>query len=140
SSSIGVLPYLLHLRLNFQLMLAPIFLWGALAAGGRWNGRLAAAFVILHVCLYGGTTAFNSCYDRDDGPIGGLKRPPPVPERLLAVSLALMALGAGAAFAVRPAFAVVYLAMLLLGIAYSDPAVRLKSRPWASVLVVPLGQ
>ena len=26
---------LLHLRLNFQLMLAPVFLWGALAADGH---------------------------------------------------------------------------------------------------------
>jgi 1,4-dihydroxy-2-naphthoate octaprenyltransferase len=121
-------------------MLAPIFLWGALAAGGRWSGRLVAAFVILHLCLYGGATAFNSWYDRDEEPIGGLKRPPPVPDQLMVVSLALMALGAVASLAVRPAFAGVYLAMLLLGVAYSHPLVRFKSRPWASILVVALGQ
>src|SRR5205823_3554541 len=64
------LDYLLHLRLPFQLLLAPVFLWGALAAGGRCSPVLVAAFVAIHVCLYGGATAFNSVYDRDEGPVG----------------------------------------------------------------------
>jgi 1,4-dihydroxy-2-naphthoate octaprenyltransferase len=148
--------YLLHLRLNFQLMLAPIFLWGVLAAtrGGMGAPHGSAhsptlplshsptllAFLLLHVCLYGGATAFNSVYDRDDGPIGGLKRPPPVPSGLLLFSLTLQGGGALMALAVSPAFAALYLAMLLLGIAYSHPHWRLKSRPWASILAVAFGQ
>src|SRR5262249_45127850 len=97
-------------------------------------------FFVLHVCLYGGATAFNSVYDRDEGPIGGLKRPPPVPAGLLPFSLALQGVGALAALAVGPAFAALYLAMFCLGTAYSHPRWRLKSRPWASILAVALGQ
>ena len=38
-------------------------------------------------------TAFNSYYDRDVGPVGGLEQPPPVAESLLAFSLAVQAIG-----------------------------------------------
>lgn len=131
---------LLHLRLNFQLMLAPIFLWGVLAAGGGITLRLAAAFLIVHVALYGGATAFNSCYDRDEGPVGGLLRPPPVPRSLLAASVGLQLAGAAASLAFGAPFVAVYLTAFGLGVAYSHPAVRLKSRPWASLLLVALGQ
>lgn len=132
--------YLLHLRLPFQLLLAPVFLWGALAAGGRWTPALAIAFVAVHVGLYGGATAFNSVYDRDEGPIGGLLRPPPVPRGLLPFSLLVLGAGALAAWWVGPAFAAVYLAMAALGLAYSWPPVRLKSKPWPSLLAVCFGQ
>jgi 1,4-dihydroxy-2-naphthoate octaprenyltransferase len=121
-------------------MLAPVFLWGALAADGRWTARLALAFVLVHLCLYGGATAFNSVYDRDQGPVGGLRAPPPVPAGLLPVSLVLQAAGALAAVGVSRSFALVYLAMAALGCAYSHPRVRFKARPWASLLVVSLGQ
>jgi 4-hydroxybenzoate polyprenyltransferase len=131
---------LIHLRLNFQLMLAPIFLWGVLAAGGGRTGTVAVACFLIHVCLYGGATAFNSVFDRDDGPIGGLKRPPPVPAGLLAFSLALQVAGAAAALGVGPVFAALYLVMGCLGVAYSHPRWRLKARPWASILAVAFGQ
>ena len=54
----GVL--LVHLRLPFQLLLAPVFLWGFVLAGGQVDGRFWLAFVAVHLCLYGGTTAYNS--------------------------------------------------------------------------------
>lgn len=136
----GARAALLHLRLNFQLMLAPIFLWGVLAAGGRLTGTVAAAFVVVHVALYGGATAFNSCYDRDEGPVGGLLRPPPLPRGLLPFSVALQLAGVLAARAFGAPFAVVYLVLFALGIAYSHPAVRLKSQPLASLLLVAVGQ
>jgi len=45
---------LIHLRLPFQLLLAPVFLWGWLVAGGGWSPRLGLAFITFHVFLYGG--------------------------------------------------------------------------------------
>ena len=69
-----------HLRLSFQLTLAPIFLWGALLSGGALDWHLVAAFFSLHLFLYPAATAFNSAYDKDEGPIGGLEAPPPVPD------------------------------------------------------------
>jgi 4-hydroxybenzoate polyprenyltransferase len=78
-----LLPLLVHLRLAFQILLAPIFLWGFLLADGTVSGRFWVAFVAFYVFLYGGTTAFNAFYDRDEGPVGGLERPPAVTPALL---------------------------------------------------------
>lgn len=64
-----------HLRLHFQLLLAPIFLLGYAASGATPNLSLLFLFLLIHIGLYGGATAYNSYYDRDEGPIGGMKYP-----------------------------------------------------------------
>ena len=48
---------LIHLRLHFQLLLAPVFLWGWLVAGGGVSWSIVLAFIALHVFLYAGATA-----------------------------------------------------------------------------------
>lgn len=134
----GVL--LVHLRLPFQLLLAPVFLWGFVLAGGQVDGRFWLAFVAVHLCLYGGTTAYNSYYDRDEGPVGGLKQPPPVTPELLPFSLVLQGVGALLALAVSATFFALYLSVFILFAAYSYPGVRLKKRPVVGLLTVALGQ
>jgi len=131
---------LIHLRLHFQLLLAPVFLWGWLIAGGGFSWPIAVAFVALHMFLYAGATAFNSYYDRDVGPVGGLEHPPPIVAALLPVSLAMKLVGLVLAALVNLPFMVVYAAFALLSIAYSQPRIRLKADPWASLLTVGLGQ
>jgi 4-hydroxybenzoate polyprenyltransferase len=131
---------LIHLRLHFQLLLAPIFLWGFILVGGRIDARFVVAFVAIHVCLYGGTTAYNSYYDRDEGPVGGLKQPPPVTPELLPFSLALQVVGAVLAYAVNVDLFLLYLLVFALFTAYSHPIVRLKKRPFLGLLTVALGQ
>ena len=42
---------IIHLRLHFQLLLAPIFVWAFLLAGGRLDLRFWLAFVAFHLCL-----------------------------------------------------------------------------------------
>jgi 4-hydroxybenzoate polyprenyltransferase len=130
----------IHLRLHFQLLLAPVFLWGWLVAGGGFSWSVALAFVAMHVFLYGGVTAFNSFYDRDIGPVGGLEQPPPVVPALLPVSIALQLTGAVLATAINAPFLAVYVLFGLLGLAYSHPRVRLKAHPWPSLLTVGFGQ
>ncbi len=88
--------FIRHLRLPFNLLLSPIYLWGVLLAGGTlWDPSFWLGYVTLHLFLYGGGTAFNSFYDRDEGPIGGMAHPPPV-DRGPALVLVARA-GAGAA-------------------------------------------
>jgi 1,4-dihydroxy-2-naphthoate octaprenyltransferase len=132
--------YLPHLRLPFQLTLAPIFLWGALLSGGGWGWETVAAFVSLHLFLYPAATAFNSAYDKDEGPVGGLEAPPPVPPGLLRFSLMLG--GVGILFAVPAGSAFLILYALAAGwtAAYSHPATRWKAGPVSSVLAIGLGQ
>ena len=111
-----------------------------LLAGGRVAGRTLLAFLLLHVLLYGGANAFNTYYDRDTGPIGGLERPPPVRRELLPWSLGLQATGFPLALLVSLRFAAIYLTLFLLFTAYSHPAVRIKRRPWWSLAAIGLGQ
>lgn len=131
---------LIHLRLPFQLLLAPLFLWGALLSGNPPTGATLLGFVAFHIFGYGGGTAFNSCYDRDTGPIGGLRRPPPVPRELLPFSLAVLAVGWAMAWLVSWQFATLYAAMAVLAILYSHPDVRLKGTPWPALATVAIGQ
>lgn len=131
---------LVHLRLHYQILLAPIFLWGYFLAGGRPDPDFWLAFLAFHLFLYGGATAYNSFYDRDEGPIGGLEKPPPVDEALAPFSLAIQAVGALLAWFVNPLVFVVYLLIWGIFTAYSRSWPRLKSRPIAAVVAIGLSQ
>jgi 1,4-dihydroxy-2-naphthoate octaprenyltransferase len=132
--------FLPHLRLPFQLTLAPIFLWGALLSGGALDWPLLSAFLSLHLFLYPAATAFNSAYDRDEGPIGGMEKPPPVPEGLLGFSLALGAAGILFALPAGGAFLLCYALACGWTLAYSHPKTRWKAGPVSSTLAIALGQ
>jgi len=132
--------YLAHLRLSFQLTLAPIFLWGALLSGGDWDCGTTAAFVALHLFLYPAATAFNAVYDRDAGPVAGLERPPEVPPHLLRFALALALLGAGPAAAAGAPFLLAYAVIAGWTAAYSHPRTRWKASPWKSAAAIAFGQ
>lgn len=138
---------LIHLRLHFQLLLVPVFLWAWLVAlhdhpGGARpiTTGVLIAFVCLHVFLYGGATAFNSYYDRDEGPIGGLQHPPPVVPALLPFSLAVKLAGLVLAAFVNAWFLAIAVLLALLSVAYSRSWPRLKGRPWGSLVTVGAGQ
>jgi 1,4-dihydroxy-2-naphthoate octaprenyltransferase len=130
----------IHLRLHFQLLLAPVFLWGWLVAGGGFSRDVVLGFVSFHGFLYSGATAFNSYYDRDAGPVGGLERPPAVVPALLPFSLAVQAVGCVLAALVNLPFVVLYAVFVVLSFAYSHPRIRLKARTVTSLVVVGVGQ
>lgn len=141
AASIASHPHVLHLRLGFNLLLSPVYLWGVLLAGGSIASRdFWLGFVALHLFLYGGTTAFNSFYDRDEGPIGGMLEPPPVDAGLLRFSLLVQALGLIPAAMVGWPFLMAWLALFVVFTAYSHPAVRLKARPAVALCAIALGQ
>ena len=97
-------------------------------------------FVAFHAFLYSGATAFNSYYDRDVGPVGGLEHPPQVVPALLPFSLAVQAIGWLLAFFVNLPFWLAYGVFVALSLAYSHPRVRLKAHTLASLVVVGFGQ
>jgi 4-hydroxybenzoate polyprenyltransferase len=133
--------FLVHLRLPFQLMLAPFMLLGAALVHARVGLRFLLAFLIVHVAMYGGTTAFNSHYDRDEGPIGGLEKPPPVGPWLLPGSPILQAIGLVVALlAINVRFFGVCVLFGVLGVLYSHPIPRFKGKPWASWLTIMFAQ
>jgi 1,4-dihydroxy-2-naphthoate octaprenyltransferase len=132
--------YFVHLRLLFQFLLSPVFLWGYLLASGKVNSQLLIAYVAFHLFGYAGGTALNSYYDRDEGPIGGLAQPPPVPEHLLAFSMGWQAAGFLLALTVNLSFAAIYAAMFWMSVAYSHPRTRWKGKPLPALTTVALGQ
>jgi 4-hydroxybenzoate polyprenyltransferase len=140
--------YWKHLRIPFQLSLAPLFLWGyCLGMPSHLPEvrapallRVTLAFVSFHLFLYSGITAFNTAYDRDEGPVGGMLQPPPPPRYLLQFSLLVQAAGAILAWWVDLSFVSIYLVIVVLGAAYSHPRTRWKASPIASTLTVMIGQ
>src|SRR6185369_2298934 len=97
--------YLLHLRpAEWPIMAAHTAVGYLLAvglAGAAAGARLAPALVGLVlwvVCLNGGTLALNSAFDRDEGDVAYLRRPPVPPRYLAAFSIGLMGLGQILAF------------------------------------------
>ncbi|HEY6077333.1 MAG TPA: UbiA family prenyltransferase [Polyangiaceae bacterium] len=137
----SLLDLFVHLRLHYQLLfLSPLFAWGFALGGGAFSARAGWGFLAFHVFLYGGITAYNSYYDRDEGPVGGLRKPPPVSRGLLGFSLAVQLVGLGLSLLVGWQLLLLYLIVMLLSVAYSHPRFRWKARPLLSLLVVAFGQ
>jgi len=135
----GPMALLLHLRLPFQLALSVVFLWGVFVSGGGFETKTFLGWVAFTVGLSGGATAFNSYYDRDRGPVSGLRRPPPVSPALLPFAVAVEASGLLLAAIADVRLGALYLASALLLDGYSHPAVRLKRHPWLSMASVAIG-
>ena len=128
------LDYLLHLRpAEWPIMAAHTAVGYLLAVGlsgagaGERIGPALLGLVLWVICLNGGTLALNSAFDRDEGDVAYLRRPPVPPRHLAGFSLALMALGQVVAFALGAPYAIAYAVCFLLSLAYSVPPVRLKA-------------
>lgn len=126
--------YVLHLRpAEWPIMLAHTALGYVLAVGvgGVVRGvslrQAGMALGIWVIFLNGGTLAINSAFDRDEGDIGYLQAPPPLPRHLLAVSIGLLAGGQLLAFALPVAFRLDYALCALLSVLYSVPPFRWKA-------------
>ncbi len=134
-------PLFVHLRLHYQLVfLSPLFAWGFALGGGEFSARAGWGFLAFHVFLYGGITAYNSYYDRDEGPVGGLRKPPAVTAPLLGFSLAVQTVGLALSLVVGWELAALYAIVMVLSVAYSHPRFRWKARPLLALLVVAWGQ
>lgn len=127
--------FFLHLRVPFQLVLSPIFLWGALF-GPQRDERLLLGWLIFHLLLGSTATVFNSYFDRDEGPVAWLRQPPPVSRRDVVIALLLQFVGLLASLLIGTAFTGLYLILMAVSFVYSHPSVRLKARPIAGLLLV----
>lgn len=131
---------LTHLRLPFQLLLAPIFMLGAFLGGALPTSELLLAFLAVHAGIYGGMTAFNSHYDQDRGPIGMLKHPRPADRFVRDASVVLQIIAVVVLLIVRPTSAIPAALLVGMGVAYSHPRWRWKKSLGASLAAVGVGQ
>ena len=126
--------YLLHMRpAEWPIMAGHTLLGYVLAVGvrgalsGAHIGAALRALVIWVVFLNGGTLAINSVFDKDEGDIGYLNAPPPLPRYLLHFSVALLVLGQLLAFTLPAGFQIAYAICFVLSILYSVPPFRFKA-------------
>ncbi len=125
-----------HLRFPFSLFLLPVFLFALSQSHTPDTGRTIVVFLILHLLLYPASNAYNSYFDKDEGPIGLLETPPPVDQTLYWTALAFDALALLLGVFVGWPFVAYLLVYGLVSKAYSHDAIRLKKYPIASWLIV----
>ena len=125
---------ILHLRFPFSWFLLPVWLATVCISPNFSGERLGLTFLILHFLLYPASNGFNSYFDRDSGPIGGLRNPPPVNKGLYYTALILDLLAVLLAWKISVLFAVMILGYSLASRAYSHPAIRVKRLPVTGLL------
>ena len=129
--------FILHLRLHYQFfILSGGYLLGGLLADQMNTAQFWMQFLNVHVLLFGGATAYNSFWDKDEGPIGGLKRPPKMTLWMHRVSLIFMYIGLIWSFTLGLMYFLVFGLSLLLFWLYSTPHARWKGHPELSLLAI----
>ena len=105
------------------------------AVRGASLGPIALGLFAWVVCLNGGTLAINSAFDRDEGDIAYLRRPPTPPRYLFGFGLASMVAGQLLALLLPIGFSVAYAICFVLSVLYSVPPFRLKAVAGADWLI-----
>lgn len=129
--------FIVHLRWHYQLFI----LSGGFLLGGLFSDQLNLRWFIIqflnvHMLLFGGATAYNSYWDKDKGPIGGLKHPPKMSRWMWMASLLLQMIGLLLALPMGSLFVSVYAVSMLFFWLYSTPLARWKGRPIKSLLAI----
>ena len=126
--------YVLHMRpAEWPIMAGHTVLGYVLAVGvqGAVHGAQLApallALILWVVFLNGGTLAINSVFDKDEGDIGYLNAPPPLPRYLLHFSVALLVTGQLLALKLPLGFQIAYAICFVLSVLYSVPPFRFKA-------------
>jgi 4-hydroxybenzoate polyprenyltransferase len=129
--------FILHLRLHYQFfILSGGYLLGGLIADQMNSAQYWLQFLNVHVLLFGGATAYNSFWDKDEGPIGGLKHPPKMTQWMHPASLLFMFTGWLWAAAVGWAYFLIFGISLLFFWLYSTPHARWKGKPRLSLVAI----
>lgn len=128
---------LLHFRLPFSILLMPVF-WFAMSqtttistSKSIWLG------IILHLLLYPASNAYNSYFDKDEGSIGGLEKPPAVDKKLFITAWIVDVIALVLTFVfISPLCCLALFIYGMVSKAYSHSAIRLKKYPFISWIVV----
>jgi len=93
-------------------------------------------FFVLHVLVYPSSNGYNSYMDRDQTPIGGLRKPLQPSRQLFFVTVVMDIMAVAIACMVSPYFAAGVLLYILASRAYSYRGIRLKKYPVIGYLTV----
>jgi 1,4-dihydroxy-2-naphthoate octaprenyltransferase len=130
----------LHLRFFFSVFLLPVFFFALSQVPEiNWNNAILT-FIIWHLLVYPASNGYNSFFDKDEGSIALIEKPPPVDKSLYYFSLTLDLIALILTIFVGWAL---FFAVLIYGTfskMYSHPSIRLKKYPFISFFIVFLFQ
>jgi len=130
----------LHLRFFFSVFLLPVFFFALSQVPEiNWNNAILT-FIIWHLLVYPASNGYNSFFDKDEGSIALIEKPPPVDKSLYYFSLTLDLIALILTIFVGWAL---FFAVLIYGAfskMYSHPSIRLKKYPFISFFIVFLFQ
>ncbi|MBI1183452.1 prenyltransferase [bacterium] len=126
------------LRIPFSVFLMPVFWFALLNVAINTDTALDAlwVFAIVHLLVYPASNGFNSYFDKDEGSIGGLEKPPAVSKNLLWLIYLFDFLSVALSAFVDIKFGIAIVGYMLVSKAYSWPPIRLKKYPLLSTLSV----
>lgn len=129
-----------HLRLPFSLLLMPVFLFSCYVLEvGKDRSlivELLLLFFILHGLVYPSSNAYNSTQDRDEGSVGLIKKPLPVPKLLMPITVIMDCCALILCYTIHPSTAVLLFIYIIASRLYSYRGVRLKKYPILGFLIV----
>lgn len=129
--------FIVHLRWHYQLfILSGGFLLGGFLSRDIGTEIYIIQFLNVHLLLFGGATAYNSYWDKDEGPIGGLRNPPQMSDWMWGAALVIQLVGLLLAVPLGGLYAGIFALGMLLFWLYSTPLARWKSRPIKSLAAI----
>lgn len=124
------------LRFHFSFFLLPVYLFAlSQSINIDWRNALLV-FVILHLLVYPSSNGYNSYMDKDETPIGGLKKPLQPTKELFYTTIILDVVAVLFSFLVSSIFAMGILLYILASRAYSYRRIRLKQYPVVGFMTV----
>ena len=127
---------LAHLRFVFSIFLLPVYLFAYSQINDVPAFRALLVFVVWYVLAIPATNGYNSYFDKDEGSIGLLEKPPAVDKSLYYVSVLMELLAFLLGLLISLWFALAVLIYGVMSKLYSHPAFRLKKYPVISFLTV----
>ncbi len=127
---------LAHLRFVFSIFLMPVYLFAYSQAEHTTFFRAILVFLIWYVLAIPATNGYNSYFDKDEGSIALLEKPPAVDKSLYYVSVLMEVLAFLLGLFISVWFAFSVLLYGVMSKLYSHPATRLKKYPVISFLTV----
>ncbi len=137
----GFKDFTLHLRLNYNFFIlsAPFFLGALYLPHILQIKSFVFLFLLVYIFLFGGANAYNSYFDKDEGPIGGLEYPPRMEKWMYFGTWILQLIGLSFSFLIGHVCGLLFAFSVILFWLYSSPHFRFKGKPILSFIVVGLG-
>ncbi len=124
----------IHIRWPVQSYVLLGFLFGSLTVKNPLTAEVVWGLVAWFL-ICAGLTVFNSYYDKDEDPVGGMAKPPKVTATLLYASLVMQVAGLAIAVVLGGVFLYLAIAVVILYILYSHRLFRFKSNGYAAVSI-----